>query len=265
MLVGYMRVSSDSDRQSTDLQRDALPAGVDPRHLFEDHASGAKDDRAVWATSEFVCAGDVLVVWKLDRLGLSLSHLLAIVTSLKDKQVAFRSLTESLDTTTPSGEFLFQVFGALAQYERALIQERVVAGLAQPRKRAGSAADPQAITGEKLDAITAALDGGMSKAAVCRTFGVKRTTLIETLARAGCPSHRNQECSGMADGNADDQWLLAPTERELVMTKNRATRLGFALLLTFFRERARFPRDETEVEAQGIARARQTTRRTRAH
>lgn len=132
MLVGYMRVSSDSVRQSTDLQRDALlAAGIDPRHLFEDHASGAKDDRAVLArVLEFVRPGDVLVVWKLDRLGRSLSHLLAIVTSLKDQRVAFRSLTENLDTTTPSGEFLFQVFAALAQYERALIQERVVAGLA---------------------------------------------------------------------------------------------------------------------------------------
>ncbi len=185
MLVGYMRVSSDSDRQSTDLQRDALlAAGVDPRHLFEDHASGAKDDRAGLARSlEFVRAGDVLVVWKLDRLGRSLSHLLSIVTSLKDKRVAFRSLTENLDTTTPSGEFLFQVFGELAQYERALIQERVVAGLTAARKRGRIGGRPQAITGEKLDAIVAALDGGMSKAAVCRNFRVKRTTLIETLAR----------------------------------------------------------------------------------
>ncbi len=152
MLIGYMRVSSDSDRQSTDLQRDALlAAGVDARHLFEDHASGAKDDRTGLARAlEFVQPGDVLVVWKLDRLGRSLSHLLAIVTSLKDKRVAFRSLTESLDTTTPSGEFLFQVFGALAQYERALIQERVVAGLVAARKRGRIGGRPQAISGEKL-------------------------------------------------------------------------------------------------------------------
>lgn len=137
MLVGYMRVSSDSDRQSTNLQRDALVAAVvDARHLFEDHASGAKDARVGLARAlEFVRPRDVLVVWKLDRLGRSLSHLLAIVTSLKEKQVAFRSLTENLDTTTPSGEFLFQVFGALAQYERALIQERVVVGLAAGRRR----------------------------------------------------------------------------------------------------------------------------------
>jgi DNA invertase Pin-like site-specific DNA recombinase len=190
MLIGYMRVSSDSDRQSTDLQRDALlVAGVDVRHLFEDHASGAKDDRTGLAKAlEFVRSGDVLVVWKLDRLGRSLSHLLSIVNTLKDRQVAFRSLTEGMDTTTPSGELLFHVFGALAQYERALIQERVVAGLTAARKRGRIGGRPQAITGEKLDTIIAALDGGMSKAAVCRNFGVKRTTLIETLARVGWPA-----------------------------------------------------------------------------
>lgn len=111
MLVGYMRVSSDSDRQNTDLQRDALlAAGVDARHLYEDRASGAKDDRSGLAQAlEFVCPGDVLVVWKLDRLGRSLSHLLYIVNALKGKQVAFRSLTEGMDTTTASGELLFHV------------------------------------------------------------------------------------------------------------------------------------------------------------
>ena len=187
MLVGYMRVSSDSDRQNTNLQRDALlVAGVDSRHLFEDYASGAKDNRpGLGRALEFVQSGDVLVVWKLDRLGRSLSHLLAIVSLLKEKRVAFRSLTENLDTTTPSGEFLFQVFGALAQYERALIQERIVAGLAAARKRGRIGGRPQAIKGEKLEAIIAALKEGMSKAAVCRNYNVKRTTLIETLARTG--------------------------------------------------------------------------------
>jgi DNA invertase Pin-like site-specific DNA recombinase len=189
MLVGYMRVSSDSDRQSTDLQRDALlSAGVDARHLFEDRASGAKDDRSGLAQAlEFVRPGDVLVVWKLDRLGRSLSHLLGIVNSLKERQVAFRSLTEGMDTTTASGELLFHVFGALAQYERALIQERVVAGLAAAKRRGRVGGRPLALVGEKLDVIIAALEGGMSKAAVCRNFGVKRTTLIETLARVGWP------------------------------------------------------------------------------
>ena len=189
MLVGYMRVSSDSDRQTTNLQRDALlAAGVDSRHLFEDHASGAVDDRLGLSQAlAFVKAGDVLVVWKLDRLGRSLPHLLTIVNALKDKQVAFRSLTEGMDTTTPSGELLFHVFGALAQYERALTRERVVAGLAAAKRRGRIGGRPLAIVGEKLDTILAALRGGMSKAAVCRNFGVKRTTLIETLARIGWP------------------------------------------------------------------------------
>ena len=195
MLVGYMRVSSDSDRQSTDLQRDALlAAGVDARHLYEDHASGVKDDRAgLTEALAFVRPGDVLVVWKLDRLGRSLSHLLEIVNTLKGRQVSFRSLTEGMDTTTASGELLFHVFGALAQYERALIQERVVAGLAAARRRGRIGGRPKAIVGEKLDAIVAALNAGMTKAAACRNFGVKRTTLIETLTRIGWPAGSSGE------------------------------------------------------------------------
>ncbi len=192
MLIGYMRVSSESDRQTTDLQRDALlAAGVDAQHLFEDHASGAKSDRpGLVEALAYVQPNDVLVVWKLDRLGRSLSHLLSIVNTLKEDQVAFRSLTEGMDTTTASGELLFHVFGALAQYERALTQERVVAGLAAAKRRGRIGGRPPVIVGEKLDAIIAALDGGMSKAAVCRNFGVKRTTLIETIARVGWPGTR---------------------------------------------------------------------------
>ncbi len=190
MLVGYMRVSSDSDRQNTDLQRDALlAAGVDARNLYEDRASGAKDDRVGLAeVLAFVRPGDVLVVWKLDRLGRSLSHLLEIVNTLKNRQVSFRSLTEGMDTTTASGELLFHVFGALAQYERALIQERVVAGLSAAKRRGRIGGRPKAIVGEKLDAIVVALNAGMSKAAVCRNFSVKRTTLINTLVRIGWPA-----------------------------------------------------------------------------
>lgn len=185
MLVGYMRVSSDSDRQTTNLQRDALiKAGVDPRHLFEDKASGARDDRpGLKQALEFVCAGDCLVVWKLDRLGRSLPHLLNIVTQLQEREVAFRSLTEQMDTATAHGEFLFSVFGALAQYERALAKERIVAGLSAAKKRGRRGGRPKAISDEQLDAITEALNAGASKAAVCRTFGIKRTTLYDALKR----------------------------------------------------------------------------------
>lgn len=189
MFVGYVRVSSETDRQNSDLQRDALlAAGVDSRHLFEDRASGARADRPGLAQAlAFVRPGDVLVVWKLDRLGRSLTHLIDIVNTLKANQVAFRSLTEGMDTTTASGELFFHVFGALAQYERALIKERVTAGLAAARHRGRIGGRPPSIPPEKLDAIVNSLSGGMSKAAVCRTFGVKRTTLIETLRRIGTP------------------------------------------------------------------------------
>lgn len=186
MMIGYMRVSSSDDRQSTDLQRDALlAAGVDERHLHADRASGAKDDRpGLKACMAELRAGDTLVVWKLDRLGRSLPHLLSIVGYLKERGVAFRSLTEAMDTTSPQGEFLFSVFGALAQYERALIRERVNAGLAAARARGRRGGRPRAISEEKLAAIHDALRGGMSKAAACRMFGVKRSTLIEALKRA---------------------------------------------------------------------------------
>ena len=100
---------------------------------------------------------------------------------LRERGVAFRSLTEHMDT----GELLFAVFGALAQYERALIRERVVAGLEAAATRGRRGGRPRAISDETLAAIRAALDGSMSKAAACRTFGVRRTTLIEALRRAG--------------------------------------------------------------------------------
>ena len=187
MLIGYMRVSSHTDRQNTDLQRDALlSAGVDPRHLFEDRASGARDDRpGLVKAIAYVNPGDVLVVWKLDRLGRSLTHLIEIINTLKANQLAFRSLTEGIDTATASGELLFHVFGALAQYERALITERVNAGLEAARRRGRVGGRPLAISKEKLNAIIESLGNGMSKAAVCRNFDVKRSTLIDTLSRVG--------------------------------------------------------------------------------
>lgn len=187
MLVGYMRVSSADDRQSVDLQRDALvAAGVDERHLHKDKASGARDDRPGLKTClEYLKKGDTLVVWKLDRLGRSLPHLLAIVGELKERGIAFRSLTEQMDTTTPHGELLFSIFGALAQYERALTRERVVAGLAAAKRRGRHGGRPPSIDPEQLERITEALDKGASKASVCRTFKVARSTLLDTLQRVG--------------------------------------------------------------------------------
>lgn len=185
MYVGYMRVSSDNERQTTNLQKDALlKSGVDSRHVFEDKTSGAKDKRiGLEKALEFLQPGDCLVVWKLDRLGRSLSSLLKIITDLKKRGIAFKSLTEQMDTTTAHGELLFNIFGSLAQYERALIQERVIAGLAAARRRGRIGGRPRSISEEKMEAILEDLKAGSSKLAICRNFGIKRSTLYDALNR----------------------------------------------------------------------------------
>ncbi len=150
MLVGYCRVSMADDRQTTDLQRDALvAAGVDRRNIYEDRVSGAKDDRpGLKACLDYLTEGDILIVWRLDRLGRSLLHLIEIVTDFKIRGIGFRSLNETIDTTTATGELLFHLFGALAQYERALIRERVIAGLRAAQRRGRRGGRPRALDQE---------------------------------------------------------------------------------------------------------------------
>ena len=204
MLIGYMRVSSLDERQSVDLQRDALlAAGVDERNIFQDKASGTRDDRpGLKDCLSYIKSGDVLVVWKLDRLGRSLPHLLSIIAGLKEKSVSFRSLTEQMDTTTPHGELMFSLFGALAQYERALIHERVMAGLAAAKRRGRKGGRPPAINQEKLEMALEALKKGASKMSVARSFQIPRTTLLNTLERIGWQPPSEDEKS---DGNIQDR------------------------------------------------------------
>jgi DNA invertase Pin-like site-specific DNA recombinase len=109
------------------------------------------------------------------------------VEGFKEKGIGFKSLTEQMDTTTPHGEFLFSVFGALAQYERALTKERIMAGLTAAKKRGKTGGRPRAISEEKIQAITEALHSGSSKASICRTFNVKRTTLYDALRKTKTP------------------------------------------------------------------------------
>jgi DNA invertase Pin-like site-specific DNA recombinase len=186
MLVGYVRVSTADDRQTTDLQRDALLAtGVDARNIHEDRASGARDDRPGLASCiEYLRPGDVLVVWKLDRLGRSLPHLIDIVNDLRQRGIGFRSLTEVIDTTTAMGEFLFHVFGALAQYERSLIRERVLAGLMAAKRRGRVGGRPRKLDDERIEAAQALLQTGMTVSAAARSVGVARSTLVDSLSRS---------------------------------------------------------------------------------
>jgi len=132
-LIGYARVST--AEQDTALQTDALrKAGCE--RIFEDTVSGAKTDRpGLTAALAWLRDGDVLVVWRLDRLGRSMAHLIETVSALESRGVGLRSLTESIDTTTPGGLLIFHVFGALGQFERDLIRERTRAGLAAAAAR----------------------------------------------------------------------------------------------------------------------------------
>ena len=146
---------------------------------------------------------------ELERFGRSLPHLLRIVTDLKARGVAFRSLTEQMDTTTPHGELLFSLFGALAQYERALRRERGMAGRAAAKRRGRQVGRPPMIDAEALERITAALGGGASKASVCRTFKVPRSTLLGTLARIGWTAPAKITERHRATFTADTPYQLA--------------------------------------------------------
>ena len=187
-----MRVSTDADRQSTDLQKDALlKAGIDERHIFSDHASGVRDDRnGLKKAMGYIKNGDCLVVWKLDRLGRSLSHLLGIIDDLKKRGIGFKSLTENIDTTTPQGELFLHIFGALSQYERSLIRERIMAGLESAKKRGRKGGRPRKLDHEKLQSIMSAIESGQSKASVCRTFHIARTTLYDYLQKPKNLNHK---------------------------------------------------------------------------
>ena len=179
MLVGYARVSTQD--QTLALQRDAL-TGAGCERLFTDTASGAQTGRPGLAEAlDFLRPGDVLVVWRLDRLGRSLKHLIEVTTGLAARGIGFKSLTEQIDTTTPSGKLVFHVFGALAEFERELIRERTQAGLAAARARGRKGGRPQAkgLDDPKKQALAQKLydDKANDIATICRTLGVARSTL----------------------------------------------------------------------------------------
>ena len=149
MLIGYARISKADGSQSLDLQRDALrEAGVMDDAIYEDQASGQREDRpGLTASLKAARQGDVIVVWRLDRLGRDLRHLVNLVQDLNDRDIGIRVLAgqgASIDTTTASGKLVFAIFAALAEFERELIRERTLAGLASARARGRKGGRPQA-------------------------------------------------------------------------------------------------------------------------
>lgn len=178
-LVGYSRVST-SD-QTTDLQDDALRAAGCER-IFTDQASGVLTSRPeLDAAMDYVRPGDVLCVWRLDRLGRSLSHLLTLVKDLEERGVGFRSLQEGLDTTTASGRMLFAVVGALSEYERAMIVERTRAGLAAAKARGRTGGRPKVMTDAKTRAAKAMHAEGTNPTEIARALGCSRATIYRAL------------------------------------------------------------------------------------
>lgn len=183
MLIGYARVST--QEQDTSLQRVALlKAGCD--RLFEEKASGAQRDRPELAAAiSFLRPGDTLVVWKLDRMARSLKQLIETVEGLEAQGIGFRSLTESIDTTSPGGKLIFHIFGALAEFERGLIRERTMAGLAAARAKGRRAGRPRRLDAGGVATAQAMLSSTeFTVAEVAKRLGVSPATLYRHIPAA---------------------------------------------------------------------------------
>ena len=176
--LGYARVSTADQTPASQL--DALNA-AGCHEVFVDHASGTTTDRPALGRLR---PGDTLVVWRLDRLGRSTTHLIDTVTGLGERGVGFCSLTEALDTTTPAGRLLFGIVASLAAFERDLTLERTMAGLAAARARGRGGGRPPTMTPHKLAVARQLLAAGQSKTLVAATIGVSRPTLYEHLHRS---------------------------------------------------------------------------------
>jgi DNA invertase Pin-like site-specific DNA recombinase len=177
MLIGYARVSTPS--QSLDLQIDALvQAGCDKNKIFTDIASGSKTARpGLDKALDYARAGDILVVWKLDRLGRSLGHLIEVVRGLSDRGIGFKSIQESLDTTTSGGRLIFHVFGAIAEFERDLIRERTNAGLEAARARGKKGGRKRVLTDKQISVgKSLAADKSRSVGDICETLKISPAT-----------------------------------------------------------------------------------------
>jgi DNA invertase Pin-like site-specific DNA recombinase len=191
MLIGYMRVSKSDGSQTIDLQRDALIAvAVDPAQIYEDRASGRLDARpGLDAALKALRTADTLVVWKLDRLGRNLRHLVNTVHDLTKQGIGFKVLTghgASIDTTTPAGKLVFGIFAAFSEFERELISERTRAGLASARARGRKGGAPFKMTVAKVRLAVAAMGKPKTKVAdLCRELGVTRQTLYRHVSPEG--------------------------------------------------------------------------------
>ena len=190
-LIGYMRVSKADGSQVFDLQRDALlAAGVGERHIYNDMASGKMDERpGLAACLKSLREGDTLVVWKLDRLGRDLRHLINTVHDLTTRGVGLRVLTgqgAAIDTTTASGKLVFGIFAALSEFERELITERTRAGLLSARARGRVGGRKPKMTASKLRLAMASMGKRETNVGnLCHELGITRQTLYRHVSPHG--------------------------------------------------------------------------------
>jgi DNA invertase Pin-like site-specific DNA recombinase len=184
MLIGYARVST--DEQNLSLQLDALRAAGCQQIFCDEGISGAETDRRELNNAlRTLTTGDVLVVWKLDRLGRSLAHLIQITTRLQEEAIGFRSLSEAIDTTTASGKLMFHVIGAIAEFERSLISDRTRAGMAAAKARGKHLGRERKVTDEDaLWAKSRVASGRMSLQEAAHALRVSPLTLSRALRRA---------------------------------------------------------------------------------
>ena len=195
MLVGYMRVST--AEQNLDLQRDALiSAGCE--RLYEDTCSGAMTDRPGLAKAlDQLRAGDALVVWKLDRIGRSLGHVVELVAGLQARQIGLKVLTGGIDTTSSTGRLVFGIFATLAEFERDLIRERTTAGLAAARARGRNGGRPRLMTAAKLRTAMAMMaDRSNAASDVVGQLGISLSTLYAYMDGEGRAKPRARKLLG---------------------------------------------------------------------
>jgi DNA invertase Pin-like site-specific DNA recombinase len=197
MIIGYARVSTQD--QNPQLQLDAL-SGASCEQVFHETATGALRERPeLTACLRSLRKGDSLVVWKLDRLARSLKDLVEIIHDLNQRGVGFRSLTESIDTTSSGGRLVFHIFGALAEFEHSLIRERTIAGLAAARARGRKGGRKPVLSPADVRKAAAMLgDPDITKTEVARHFGVSRVTLNAALNRAGVVDPQTVAKAGVA-------------------------------------------------------------------
>lgn len=185
MLIGYARVSTHDQNLESQID-ELIQAGCNQKYIFTDIISGATDERkGLTQAMSHIREGDTLVIWKLDRLGRSLKHLIAVVGELEEKGIGLKSIKESIDTTSSTGKLVFHLFASLAEFERELISERTTSALKAARARGRQGGRPVKFTNEKVKIAKELMENPKNSVKdVCTSLGISKATLYRKLSRS---------------------------------------------------------------------------------